>query len=180
MIFVTLALLLSVAYGQHAPPAELMAVEENNNNNEAWMDTFHAQDVPSHFGRTIENLPSINDLGSQPSFESQQLRAPTGWFGLPSPINRQSLPAAPSFFALAPQYIVGLVTTFAFAFGVILLFDLVFNNANIIERITGQRGAKAIKDLVGEINVDNVMSAADEVYSAIEKYQDLQKSQLPK
>jgi len=184
MILVVLSLLVCLAYGQHAPPAELMAVDEDIHDG-AWMDTFHAENAPAQFGRTIESLPSINELGTASNLEShqvqsQQLRAPEGWFGFQSPINRNSLPAAPTFLSLIPQYITGLVTTFAFTFGIILLFDLIFNEANIIDRIVGKRGAKAIKDLVEEINVDNVISTADEVYSAIEKYQDLQRSQLPK
>merc|ERR1711997_7729 len=170
MIFVALSLLICAAYGQHAPPQQLMAVD-----NGAWMDTFHAENAPAQFGRTIESLPSINELGTASNLEShqlqsQQLRAPEGWFGLQSPINR-SLQAAPSFFSLAPQYILGLVTSFAFVFGVILLFDFLLNNVNILQTITGGRAAKAINDLVAEINVNSVVSAADEVYSAVEKYQ---------
>lgn len=183
MNFVLATLLLTAAscHGrqarQHAPPAELLAAD-NNIDNAAWADTFHAENVP-HLSR---NLPTINEYGAPGMVETHELRtaAPSGWFGIPSPINRQSLPAAPSFFALAPQYVVGLVTTFAFVLGVILLFDLIFGEANIIERITGVRGAKAIKDMVTGLDVNSVMDGVEEVYTAIEKYQDLQKSQLPK
>jgi hypothetical protein len=190
MIFVTISLLLTVAScqardaRQHAPPAHLDLIDDNINN-AAWTDTFRADNVPDQFGRTIESseYPTIDQFGQAGNVASHELRttAPNGWFGqFSGAVNRQSLPAPPSFFALAPQYVVGLVTTFTFVLGVILFFDLIFGDANIIQRITGQRGAKAIQDMVSGMDVNTVISAADEVYNAIEKYQDLQKSQLPK
>ena len=76
------------------------------------------------------------------------------------------------WFRLSAPYVVGLTTTFAFVFGIILIFDLIFANANIIQRITGRDG-RVLADMVQRLDVNDIMTAADEVYGAIEKFQRL-------
>jgi hypothetical protein len=83
------------------------------------------------------------------------------------------------FFNLAGPYVTGLVTTFAFVFGTVLFFDLIFGDANIIKRITGRDG-RALTDLVTGIDMNTVMTTADQVYTAIDKFNKIEKADLPK
>ncbi|XP_023327264.1 uncharacterized protein LOC111700540 isoform X1 [Eurytemora carolleeae] len=78
---------------------------------------------------------------------------------------------------IAGSYASGIIVTLLIVTVVILVMDLVFSNYNIVETIMGRSAKKLWEEgssgLMSNLNTLNLIETANEVYSAVEKYNNL-------
>jgi len=87
---------------------------------------------------------------------------------------RNEIEARTGFFDISGSYATSLVATFLFVIGFILAIEIVLGDLNIIKTITG-RSARNLFDngseMFSAVSPKQLVDTADEVYSAIERYQ---------
>jgi len=88
--------------------------------------------------------------------------------------NRNGITARTGFFDISGSYATSLVGTFLFVIGFILAIEFVLGDLNIIKTITGRSARNLFEDgseLFSAVSPQQLVDTADEVYSAIERYQ---------
>jgi len=88
--------------------------------------------------------------------------------------NRNGVEARTGFFDLSGSYATSLVATFLFVMGFILAIELVLGDLNIIKTITGRSARNLFEngsDMFAKVSPQKIADSVEEVYSAIERYQ---------
>jgi len=88
--------------------------------------------------------------------------------------NRNGIEARTGFFDISGSYATSLVATFLFVMGFILVIELVLGDLNIIKTITGRSARNLFEngsEMFAKVSPQKIADSVEEVYSAIERYQ---------